>query len=68
MTIGVIGEGIVVGNNCTFGAGTKLHSPFVVEEHSVFFGDPIRHRICLDKPPVVSRNIYTIILIHQMFL
>jgi dynactin-6 len=46
----VIGEDVVIGTGCTFGAGTKIMSPITIPDNSVFFGDPVRDRIAADKP------------------
>jgi len=56
-----VGENVIIPNGCVFGAGTFVGIPekdqieldkegLPVPENSVFFGEPLKHRIAGEKP------------------
>jgi len=53
----VVGDNVLVGSGCTFGAGTKITSPGVVPDNSVFSGEPLRHRIASERTSAQSLQI-----------
>lgn len=47
-----MGEQVIVGNGCVFGAGTKVTPSQAVTDNSVFYGEPLKHRLAGERPSV----------------
>jgi len=49
-----VGEGVQITNGCVIGSGTRLtECEDKMADHSVYYGDPLRHRIAAEKPAVL---------------
>lgn len=68
----------MIGHGCTFGAATSVGSkeegeeePLQVPDNSVFYGEPLQHRVAGEKPAVCTENYENapdMILILVLFL
>jgi len=47
-----VGEQVIVGNGCVFGAETKVTPSQTVPDNSVFYGEPLKHRLAGERPSV----------------
>jgi len=52
-----VGDDVGVQNGCVFGAGTKITAPTAVTDNSIFFGNPLQHRIAGERPAVQALQI-----------
>lgn len=57
--VGFVGEEVRVGNGTSFGAGTTVTTQESIPDNSVFFGNPLRHRIANDRPQVKTGSYLT---------
>ena len=60
---GYVGESVNVSNGCVFGAATKISQPTSIAENSVFYGEPLKHRIASERPAVRFPSLLTDLLI-----
>lgn len=54
---GSVGDQVSVGNGCVFGAGTQVTPSQTVADNSVFYGEPLKHRLAGERPSVRQLNI-----------
>ncbi|ODN04875.1 Dynactin subunit 6 [Orchesella cincta] len=52
-----VGDQISIGNGCVFGAGTKVTPSQAVPDNSVFYGEPLKHRLAGERPSAQTLQI-----------